>query len=727
MLKILFLYVMLIVGAFATSKAVIIFDASGSMWGQIAGKAKISIAKNALKDVVINWNDSVELGVMAYGHRHKGDCNDIEMISSISKVDRSAIISKVRAISPKGKTPISRALKKASEKLKYTEDKATIILISDGKETCDGDPCVVAKELKAKGIDFVTHVIGFNVDKRTSKQLSCIASVTGGEYFSAKNAQELNKAIKSVAKKVQKAKPKSKPKPKIKKLEHTLEVSASESEGSKWIDASCRAYSEGKRDSWAIHPRKTKVGTLQIPVGKYTLKCSYNAFNRDDIAFEVKPDEITKLHIVMGETGKVEVSASESEGSKWIDASCRAYSEGKRDSWAIHPRKTKVGTLQIPVGKYTLKCSYNAFNRDDIAFEVKPDEITKLHIVMGETGKVEVSASESEGSKWIDASCRAYSEDKRDSWAIYPRKTKVGTLQIPVGKYTLNCSYNSFKKRDIPFEVKAGETTKLHIYFSAIYIGSKGISPCMPITYEFIKPTGQSVLTKKSMAKKRVKITLDDGLYFVEASAGDKSVKTKIEIGKDSDIVVDFGGSDESLKLNAIWKINGINDRVELHQLGDKVNGSYPSDNGRIIGEMTYPQRFDGYWIENGSNEKCSTQKDGSYHWGRVTMIFDEDICEAQSAWSYCNKKPRVYSSYHSYFVKALPHRDSKEELIKADSNRGDKVIDKEIKQKIENVNKDVEEAKKMIEMMSGMLNPNQKPTKDKSDMSLDDVEFFTK
>jgi hypothetical protein len=291
----------------------------------------------------------------------------------------------------------------------------------------------------------------------------------------------------------------------------------------------------------------------------------------------------------------------------------------------------------------------------------------------------------------------------------------------------LNCSYNSFKKRDIPFEVKAGETTKLHIYFSAIYIGSKGISPCMPITYEFIKPTGQSVLTKKSMAKKRVKITLDDGLYFVEASAGDKSVKTKIEIGKDSDIVVDFGGSDESLKLNAIWKINGINDRVELHQLGDKVNGSYPSDNGRIIGEMTYPQRFDGYWIENGSNEKCSTQKDGSYHWGRVTMIFDEDICEAQSAWSYCNKKPRVYSSYHSYFVKALPHRDSKEELIKADSNRGDKVIDKEIKQKIENVNKDVEEAKKMIEMMSGMLNPNQKPTKDKSDMSLDDVEFFTK
>jgi Ca-activated chloride channel family protein len=110
-------------------------------------------------------------------------------------------------IQPKGKTPISRSLRKAADDLRYTEEKATIILISDGKETCDPDPCGTAKQLKKEGIDFITHVIGFNVDKKTDKQLACIAHATGGEYFSAKNAKELNKAIKVVAKKVEKPKP----------------------------------------------------------------------------------------------------------------------------------------------------------------------------------------------------------------------------------------------------------------------------------------------------------------------------------------------------------------------------------------------------------------------------------------------------------------------------------------------------------------------------------------
>ena len=328
MLKILFLSVMLIVSAMASSKAVIVFDASGSMWGQIGGKAKITIAKDALKSVVKNWNDSVELGVMAYGHRRKGDCNDIEMISPISKVNKNGIISKVMSISPKGKTPISRALKKAADKLQYTEDKATIILISDGKETCDSDPCVVAKELEAKGIDFVTHVIGFNVDRKTSKQLSCIAKVTGGEYFSAKNAKELNKAIKTVAKKVQKTKPKHKPKPKVKKLDHNVEVTASESEGGKWIDASCRAYNEDRSDSWGVYPHKNKAGNAQIPIGKYTLNCDYNAFKKKDIPFEVKVGEVTKLHVLFDSftitskcEGKVNYEIYASSGQMVFDKS----------------------------------------------------------------------------------------------------------------------------------------------------------------------------------------------------------------------------------------------------------------------------------------------------------------------------------------------------------------------------------------------------------------------
>ena len=137
-----------------TPRAVIIFDASGSMWGQIKGVSKIEIARDALKNVVKEWNPDVELGLTVYGHRSKGDCNDIETIIPVGKIDKNRVIKTVMSIKPKGKTPISRSMRKVADEIKYTEEKATIILISDGKETCDPDPCGTAKELEKEGIVF---------------------------------------------------------------------------------------------------------------------------------------------------------------------------------------------------------------------------------------------------------------------------------------------------------------------------------------------------------------------------------------------------------------------------------------------------------------------------------------------------------------------------------------------------------------------------------------------
>jgi Ca-activated chloride channel family protein len=285
-------------------KAVIIFDASGSMWGQINGKTKIDIAKETLKNVVNEWNPDVNLGLTVYGHRTKGDCNDIETVIPVGKIDKNKILSVIKGIQPKGKTPIARSLKKVANEIKYTEEKATIILISDGKESCDSDPCGTAKALEKEGIDFVTHVIGFNVDKTTDKELACIASVTGGEYFSPKDATALNEAMKVIAKKVEKVVAKPIPKPVIKKLENTFEVSASEAEGGKWIRAYHDAYvdEDGKTGERLSSPTsyKKKVGKSQLPVGKYILKSRYNDFKKET-PFAIKAGEVTKLHIVFSQ------------------------------------------------------------------------------------------------------------------------------------------------------------------------------------------------------------------------------------------------------------------------------------------------------------------------------------------------------------------------------------------------------------------------------------------
>ena len=284
-------------------KAVIIFDASGSMWGQVDGKAKISIAKEALQSVVKKWNPDTELGLTVYGHRTKGDCSDIETVVPVAKVNKKKILSVVKGIQPKGKTPISRTLKKVAEEMKSSEEKSTIILISDGKESCDADPCATAKELKKQDINFVAHVIGFNVDKKTDAQLECIADTTGGEYFSAKNATALNDAMNSIVKKVEKPKlVKEKPKGNTSKTT----ITAAESKGAKAINAAHWVYpviDEEVSTSHLAGCYSSKECVLKIPLGKYVIKSTYYTAKKET-ALEVKDDAKQNLEIIIKELKK---------------------------------------------------------------------------------------------------------------------------------------------------------------------------------------------------------------------------------------------------------------------------------------------------------------------------------------------------------------------------------------------------------------------------------------
>ncbi|QHQ33767.1 vWA domain-containing protein [Algicella marina] len=181
-------------------KTILVLDASGSMWGQIDGTAKITIAKEVISNLLDSLPDTTQLGLSAYGHRQKGQCSDIELLVEPGAGTREAIRSAVNAINPKGKTPLSQAVIDAAETLKYEEDVATVILVSDGVETCDLDPCAVGRQLEQTGIGFTAHVVGFDVTaEQDIAQLACLAEETGGRFLSAANATELSEALAQVA------------------------------------------------------------------------------------------------------------------------------------------------------------------------------------------------------------------------------------------------------------------------------------------------------------------------------------------------------------------------------------------------------------------------------------------------------------------------------------------------------------------------------------------------
>ncbi|WP_348627826.1 VWA domain-containing protein [Mesorhizobium sp. M1A.F.Ca.IN.022.04.1.1] len=168
---------------FAANKVIIILDASGSMWAQIDGKPKLEIARESLRTVLQSVPGDDEIGFMAYGHRQKGSCADIELIVPPQAGSASAISAAADSMKFLGKTPLTAAVKQAAEALKYTEDKATVVLITDGLETCGGDPCALGKELKETGVDFTADVVGFGLTADEGRQIACLAENTGGKYI----------------------------------------------------------------------------------------------------------------------------------------------------------------------------------------------------------------------------------------------------------------------------------------------------------------------------------------------------------------------------------------------------------------------------------------------------------------------------------------------------------------------------------------------------------------
>lgn len=177
------------------SYAIIVLDASGSMWGQVNGEAKIEIARRVIRKLVTKLPENIHLGLVAYGHRKKGDCSDIQLLIEPGKIDRKRFIDVVDNITPKGMTPLTSAIEFAAENLAFKEQKASVILVSDGKETCDRDPCSAAQKLEKLGVDFTAHVVAFDLSEKDAKSIECIAKETGGSFLTANDAGTLADAL----------------------------------------------------------------------------------------------------------------------------------------------------------------------------------------------------------------------------------------------------------------------------------------------------------------------------------------------------------------------------------------------------------------------------------------------------------------------------------------------------------------------------------------------------
>ncbi|MGB7292227.1 MAG: VWA domain-containing protein [Thermodesulfobacteriota bacterium] len=185
--------------SFADTNILYILDGSGSMWGQVDGVPKIQTAKEVLGNLMGDLPSDTKVGLMTYGHRAEGDCEDVEVLAPIGSVKLAELRKKLEEIKPKGKTPIGFALESSlAEFQSFKGENNNVILISDGIETCGGDPSETAAELAASGVNLRVHVVGFDVTEEQRSQLEAIASSGGGKYFNASSTEAFKEAIVEV-------------------------------------------------------------------------------------------------------------------------------------------------------------------------------------------------------------------------------------------------------------------------------------------------------------------------------------------------------------------------------------------------------------------------------------------------------------------------------------------------------------------------------------------------
>jgi Ca-activated chloride channel family protein len=457
-----------------TGDAILILDASGSMWGQVDGQTKISVARKAVDSILSRWKSSDRLGLMAYGHRTKGDCRDIELVVPVGAFDAGKIRAAVRGLNPKGKTPIADSLRAAAQALRASENKATVILVSDGIETCSPDPCAVAAELKKAGVNFTAHVIGFDVtDPAAKNQLQCIARATGGVYRDARNASGLEDALGKAVEATQGAKVQSeapaKPEPDP--------LADKNFRGVARLVAGADPISDTRSDvSWTFHKsnrgeKGDYIATVYgspaaeaIEPGEYIVAVKYGYVERE-FPFKVEKSKISTLDVAL-DAGYV-TSDGSVEGAGKVDGV----------AWEVHAANgdyvatdyDAVPKFVLAAGNYKLTLTKGA-SKTEKAFSVAAGDSINVSMTL-DVGKLAVSAVYAANGPKVEQGISvevrrpAKSDTEQPVWVatVYD---PISQFDLPAGRYEVVVGVG-YAKRAFPAEVKSGETTRVNFNIEA--------------------------------------------------------------------------------------------------------------------------------------------------------------------------------------------------------------------------------------------------------------------
>jgi Ca-activated chloride channel family protein len=175
----------------------IVFDASGSMNDRMNGSTRMQIATQQLEAFIRSLPNDTEMGMVAYGNRIPG-CDSARLYSTLKKGGGKEVLAKLPLLFPAGSTPIARTLELVNKHLLTGNPDSEIILVSDGIESCDGDPILEVQKIRRVNPNSKVHVLGLDVLPNEERDLQYLATAGSGMYFPVKDRTSMSQALQSI-------------------------------------------------------------------------------------------------------------------------------------------------------------------------------------------------------------------------------------------------------------------------------------------------------------------------------------------------------------------------------------------------------------------------------------------------------------------------------------------------------------------------------------------------
>jgi Ca-activated chloride channel family protein len=507
------------------SRVILVLDASRSMRARINGKAKIDIAKDVIGKIVAGWKPQDELGLVVYGHRKKGECSDIETVKEPGPLNAGEFMTAVNAIQPKGQTPMTQAVKQAAQALQYTEKKATVILVSDGIENCNADPCAVAEEMAKAGVELKVHTVGFGLDNQGAvAQLKCLADKTGGTFTVANNADDLLNALtKTVA-----AKPAPVPAIKFNVTGHALLAPGVEIPKPfgppTWLFHNPNG-ADGTQGHYVATETMDKLQTTLEP-GDYVLRLEAGA-GFVETPFSVGDGKVSNLTPVLG-AGIVNFSAMIDEKTKLADSGAAWEVVTPEGSYVETEYGATRGFL-LKAGPYLLRLSLGD-TKVETPFDVKAGEIRDQVINFG-SGKLVAQAVFAEGGPPMDKGmafevAKPVKGADKPQWLNTEYEAK-SIFTLPAGQYIIDVSLG-LARAEQEVEVKAGQQTAITINAKAGFIAASAEGASSYVVNEAKEGLDGKRSWLTTTYDPELNIAANEGQYQVQAFKGDTLIGEKL-------------------------------------------------------------------------------------------------------------------------------------------------------------------------------------------------------